>query len=585
MHQPTIILDDAAHGRVRAYGCPLGIISADTPKEVPAALGALETVREMGLHAAGYFSYELGYCLEPKLTARLPLRRDVPLLWFGVFDAPEKIEANHLDAAFEEWSQGRAYAGALRYEWSEAKYRERFEKVRELIEAGDLYEANLTFRAAFPFVGDPMALFRILRDRSAAPYGAYVDDGKRHILSLSPELFFAATQGVITTRPMKGTAARKRDRHEDDKAREALFESKKDRAENLMIVDLLRNDLSRISQVGSVTVDDLFSVETYPTVHQMVSTVSGQLMSGASVRDLVHALFPCGSITGAPKIRAMEVIQAVEGHPRGIYCGAIGYFGPDFEAQFNVAIRTVTIEGHKGTLGIGGAVVNDSVSAGEYAESLLKARYMEMAYKPLELIETLRYAPDEGFVRLPLHLQRMARSAAFFHIAYDEQAAQAAMDAAVAGVKGPVRVRLSLTEKGKFACTVEPLPRNVVAWTYVISPKRISSTDLFSQHKTNQRELYDREYARLTNLVGCDEVLFLNEHGEVAEGRRTNVFIKRNGQYVTPPLTSGALDGCLRHAMIEAGQAVEGVLKPEDLEGEVYLGNSMRELIRAVPIA
>jgi para-aminobenzoate synthetase / 4-amino-4-deoxychorismate lyase len=584
MQQPAIILDDAAHGRIRAYGCPLGVISADTPKDVPAALGALETVREMGLHAAGYFSYELGYCLEPKLEPRLPIRRDVPLLWFGVFDAPEKIEVNHLDAAFEHWCQGRAYAGALRYEWSESEYRKRFERVRALIEAGDLYEANLTFRAAFPFVGDPMALFRILRDRSAAPYGAYVYDGQRHILSLSPELFFHLSQGVITTRPMKGTAARKRDRHEDLEAREALFESKKDRAENLMIVDLLRNDLSRISQIGTVTVDDLFAVETYPTVHQMVSTVSGQVMSGISVRDIVHALYPCGSITGAPKIRAMEVIHSVEGHPRGIYCGAIGYFGPDFEAQFNVAIRTLTIAGHSGTLGIGGAVVHDSVSDGEYAESLLKARYMEMSYKPLELIETLRHTPEEGYVRQNLHLARMRRSAEFFHIDFDETAAIAAMDGATAEAKGPVRVRLSLAETGRFACTIEPLPKNVVAWTYVISPKRISSTDLFAQHKTNQRDLYDREYARLTNLVGCDEVLFVNERGEVAEGRRTNVFVKKDGVLITPPLSCGSLDGCLRHEMVEKGLAVEGILKPEDLCGEIYLGNSMRELIRAVAI-
>lgn len=584
MQQPAIILDDAAHGRVRAYGCPLGVISADTPDEVPAALGALETVREMGLYAAGYFSYEMGYCLEPKLLPLLPVRRAAPLLWFGVFDAPEKIDANHLDAAFDGWTQGRAYAGSLKYEWSERDYRKRFAKVRALIEAGDLYEANLTFRATFPFVGDPLALFRILRDRSAAPYGAYVYDGKRHILSLSPELFFDISQGVITTRPMKGTAARRRNRAEDLAAREALFESKKDRAENLMIVDLLRNDLSRISQIGSVEVEDLFAVETYPTVHQMVSTVSSQLMSGVSVRDIVHALFPCGSITGAPKVRAMEVIHEVEGHPRGIYCGAIGHFGPDFEAQFNVAIRTLTIDGAQGSLGIGGAVVYDSVSEGEYAECLLKARYMDMAYKPLELIETLRYSPQEGFVRRPLHLARMGRSAAFFHIAFDEAAAAAAMDAAVQGGKGPLRVRLSLTEAGKYACTVEPLATNVVAWTYVLSPKHVSSTDLFAQHKTNQRDLYDREYARLTNLVGCDEVLFLNERGEVAEGRRSNVFVKKNGALVTPPLSAGALDGCLRHEMIAKGKAVEGVLKPEDLSGEVYLGNSMRELIRAVPI-
>lgn len=584
MQLPTILLDDAAHGRVRAYGSPLGVIRADTPQEVPAALGALETVREMGLHAAGYFSYELGYCLEPRLRALLPAVREVPLVWFGVFDAPEKIDVAHLDTAFDAWCHGRAYAGALRYEWTQNAYRRRFDRVRALIEEGDLYEANLTFRADFSFVGDAMALFRSLRERAAAPYGAYVFDGKRHILSLSPELFFDISQGVITTRPMKGTAARSRSRAEDERNRDALFNSKKDRAENLMIVDLLRNDLSRISQVGSVTVDSLFAVESYPTVHQMVSTVSGQLVSGVSVRDIVHALFPCGSITGAPKIRAMEVLRSVESHPRGVYCGAVGYFGPDFEAQFNVAIRTLTISGGQGSLGIGGAVVHDSVSASEYAESLLKARYMEMAYKPLELIETLRFSPAEGFVRKPLHLARMRRSAAFFHIPFDEKIAESTMTQAVAAAKGPVRVRLSLDEAGRFSCAVSPLPLGSVAWTYVVSPKRVASGDLFAQHKTNQRELYDREYARLTNLVGCDEVLFLNERGEIAEGRRSNVFVKKDGVLVTPPLSAGALDGCLRREMVEAGTAIEGVLTEDDLKGEVYLGNSMRDLIRAVAI-
>ena len=240
-----------------------------------------------------------------------------------------------------------------------------------------------------------------LRARSAAAHGAFIDDGERQILSLSPELFFdLSPDGQLTAKPMKGTIARGADLQSDADARAALAASVKDRAENLMIVDLLRNDLGRIAEIGSVRVEDLFAVETYPTLHTMVSTVKARLKPGSDIAAIVRALFPCGSITGAPKIRAMEIIRELEASPRGVYCGAIGHFAPDGSARFNVAIRTLTIRGGAGELGIGGAVVQDSASGAEYDECLLKARYYEAARRPLELIETLRWSPDEGFVRL-----------------------------------------------------------------------------------------------------------------------------------------------------------------------------------------
>ena len=318
----------------------------------------------------------------------------------------------------------------------------------------------------------------------------------------------------------------------------------------------------------------------------MVSTVTATLRPGTDVAAILKALFPCGSITGAPKIRAMEIIDALEESPRGVYCGAVGHFAPDGSANFNVAIRTLTIAGGHGELGIGGAVVYDSTAPSEYEECLVKARYYEAARKPLELIETLRYAPGEGFTRLERHLARMAASAPVFGLAFDRARALRNLQSAVFGAAGPMRVRLTLDEDGEFAATAAPLAGPAPArWRYAISPERVTSTDLLLRHKTNWRALYEREHARLSSETGCDEVLFLNEHGELAEGSRTNVFAEIDGVLVTPPLSAGVLDGCLRRELLDAGDCVERTLTPADLAGaaRVYLGNSLRGLISASP--
>lgn len=574
-----LILDDAATGLAKAFARPLGAIRADTPEDVPAALAAMAAACAAGRHVAGYFSYELGYVLEPRLLSHLPQRRSVPLLCFGIFEAPQVVD--DVDAVLTSRSTGRAYAGLLSHEWDEGAYRLRFDRVRDLIAAGDFYQANLTFRSRFPFTGDPRALYRALREHSAVRYGAYLDDGDRQILSLSPELFFdLAADGAITARPMKGTAARGTDLASDAKARAGLASSAKDRAENLMIVDLLRNDLGRIAEIASVDVSDLFEVETYPTLHQMVSTVTARLKPGVGVSEIVRALFPCGSITGAPKIRAMEAIAELEQSPRGVYCGAIGHFAPDGSACFNVAIRTLTISGGRGELGLGGAVVQDSRCEAEYAECLLKARYYQAARRPLELIETLRFSPDEGLVRGKRHLARMVGSAAAFGIACDTDAAMQMLDKSVANAEADLRIRLTLSDGGEFSCTTAPLPPNPASWTCMISSQRVLAGDALARHKTSWRTLYEKEHANLP--PGCDEIVFLNERGEVAEGSRTNVFVMRNGKLLTPPLSAGALDGVLRRALIEEGRCEEATLLPEDLSGEMYLGNSLRGLIRAV---
>jgi para-aminobenzoate synthetase/4-amino-4-deoxychorismate lyase len=557
-----VILDDAVTNRRRVFSGAREVIAADTPAEVPAALAAIGHALAQGRHVAGWLGYELGYALEPRLRG-LMREGAGPLLRLGVFEGEGEAPA----------AAGRAYAGPLAPEWDAHAYARRFVAVKDYIAAGDIYQANLSFRARFAFAGAPRALYEQLLVQSRAAHCGYVDDKTQQILSLSPELFFDLTaDGILTVRPMKGTLARTGD---DDAERARLAASEKDRAENLMIVDLIRNDLGRIAETGSVAVADLFRVETYPTLHTMVSTVMARKRIGVDVTGMLMALFPCGSVTGAPKIRAMEILRELEVSPRNAYCGAIGHFSPDGSARFNVAIRTLTISNGKGELGIGGGVVQDSKSSSEYAECLLKARFFEAARRPLALIETLRWEND--FVRLDSHLARMESSARVFGLAFDEAEARAALRAAVAGRAGGLRVKLTLDETGMHAATAHDLPPNPGHWSYAISPQRTFSGDMLLRHKTDWRELYDGEAARL----GSDEVVFCNERGELAEGARSNIFVKRDGLLLTPSLAAGLLPGILRAELLGQGRAREAVLTPDDLDGEVYFGNSLRGLIPA----
>ncbi|KZY51933.1 aminodeoxychorismate synthase component I [Sulfitobacter sp. KE29] len=369
MAGPRVLFDTGPLGHGTAFTAPRRIISADTPAEVPAAFAALEAAQESGAWLAGYASYELGYLGSHKLRELMPAARGLPLLRFGVFDAPEAY-------GFAE-DAGDASLSALTPDWDFAQYQAAFAEVQDFISAGDIYQANLTFGMEGRYTGTPAALYARLRQRQSVAHGAFVDLGGPVLLSRSPELFFALTaEGQLTARPMKGTARRGRDAGEDAKLRGELAASEKNMAENLMIVDLLRNDISRIAEVGSVEVPKLFEIETYETLHQMTSRITAQVLPGKRLTDLFHALFPCGSITGAPKIRAMQILRALEPAPRDAYCGAVGWIAPTGAMQFNVAIRTATChpEGRL-RLNVGGGVVHDSTAEDEYAEALLKARF------------------------------------------------------------------------------------------------------------------------------------------------------------------------------------------------------------------
>ncbi|GFE51597.1 aminodeoxychorismate synthase component I [Roseobacter cerasinus] len=372
MNTSELIFDRGPLGAGTRFAKPLRVIRAETAAEVTHAFDALQQAQADGYWLAGYASYELGYLLSTKLEPLLPQNRDLPLLHFGVFDAPEPASPFASDEA--------AKLHDIKPLWAATRYAQAFEIVHAHIVAGDIYQANLTFPISAQLQGSPAALYQRLQWRQAVPHGAFVALEDTVLLSRSPELFFSlSAEGTLTARPMKGTAPVGGTEAENAALRSGLMQSEKDRAENLMIVDLLRNDMSRVSEIGSVKVPELFTVERFATVHQMTSRITSQLRAGVKIRDIFEALFPCGSVTGAPKIRAMQIIHDVEAGPRAAYCGSIGWIAPGGAMEFNVAIRTLHCK-PDGTvrLNVGGGVVYDSTAEAEYREALLKSRFADL---------------------------------------------------------------------------------------------------------------------------------------------------------------------------------------------------------------
>jgi para-aminobenzoate synthetase/4-amino-4-deoxychorismate lyase len=594
---PFVLLDDnTGQGTPSAlYLDPVEIIRADRPEDVETALSRLEGAAQRGLHAAGFFAYELGYVLEPRLAHLLPPNRTVPLLWFGLFKAPVTLASADVDAMLAATSADKPTLSDVSLSWDGAAYAERFAKAADYIRAGDIYQMNLTFRARFRLTGAPVALYRELRAKQRVAYGGIIETGDLTVLSASPELFIEQAGRTVSTRPMKGTSPRGATDDLDRQARTVLATDAKQRAENLMIVDLMRNDLGRISDIGSVRVTDLFTVETFKTLHQMTSGVEARVVEGTTLAHLMEAIFPPGSITGAPKIRAMELVAELEDSPRGVYCGAIGRISPDGHALFNVAIRTpVFFEDGRGEMGIGSGVVADSGDSGEYAECLLKMKFLTDKVHRFELIETLLFDPTLGtggdFWLLDRHVERLQASARYFGFRCDPTAVRRSLEDAVASRRHErLRVRLLLAESGQTTVTLTVLPAapTGTVMRYVVSPTRLDSTDVFLAHKTTERHLYDREWQHFHDTVGADEVIYLNAEGTLAEGSRTSIFVERGGRLLTPPLAAGVLPGVLRAELMATGRAVEARLTLEDLAGPsaVFLGNSVRGLVPAVPLA
>ncbi len=580
---PFVLLDDARDGGAgaRLYAAPVEIVAAHAPGEVPPALARLREARGRGLHAAGFLRYEAGAGIDPVAWPEPPADAGA-LLWFGLFERFEAIAPEAVSALLPDPAGAWAHAPVPGLDY--AAYARAFARVEELIAAGDIYQANLTFRAAVPYQGDSLALYALLRGRAKAGHGALVDTGAERLLSFSPELFFRIDRGQLTARPMKGTALRDSDPARDAALAGGLAADEKQRAENLMIVDLMRNDLSRVARAGSVSVPQLFEVERYPTVHQMVSTVTAELAEGLDAIDALAALFPCGSVTGAPKIRAMQVIGEVEAGPRGIYTGAIGRLDADGDALFNVAIRTLALppDGAPAILGLGSGVVADSRLAEEWDECLAKGAFVTAGETPFDLVETMRFDPLAGLPLLERHLARMKASARAFGFEFDRHAARNELQAATFRLRAPARVRLLLAPSGAIAIGIAPLPEGPAGPVEVaVRPRPVAREDFRLRHKTSRRGFHDA--ARLA--AGAWEVLFVDAEGHLTEGSFTSIFVERDGVLVTPPLARGLLPGVLRAELIETGRAVEGDLVPADLARGFYVGNALRGLVSAVTVA
>jgi para-aminobenzoate synthetase/4-amino-4-deoxychorismate lyase len=578
---PQALVREDPPGRWLAFERAEEAIVAAAPAEVPALLERVRLGLAEGLHAVGYLAYEAAPAFDPALVTRPP-DGSAPVAWFGLFPPPVEAGEDELPAAdyrLGPWEPSE----------DEALYRNRIDAIHEAIAAGTVYQVNHTLRLRADFEGDPRGLFRQLWRAQRAAFATWLDLGETAICSVSPELFFALADGCITTRPMKGTAPRGRTTAEDRELAARLATSPKERAENLMIVDMARNDLGRIAVPGSVEVERLFDVERYDSVFQMTSTVTAR--TSADAWEALAALFPAASITGAPKTSAMALIRGLEGTPRGLYTGAIGHVRPEGRARFGVAIRTITVDRAAGraAYGTGGGIVWDS----QVEEELRETRAKALILRPrpdFALLETLLWEPATGYFLLERHLDRLEDSAAYFAFPLARGEIEAELEARAAGFPPAVgrRVRLLLSGSGRFAIEDQPLATRSTPWRVTLAREPIDSADRFLFHKTTHRAPYAAALEHA--CAGVDDVLLWNDAGELTEATVANLVLRLDGRLVTPPVGSGLLPGTFRAELLARGEIEEGVLRPEDLAAaeELLLVNSVRRWIPAtlaVPIA
>lgn len=563
--------------------------------ELSGVLPALQTLDQAiadGLFAAGFFSYEAGFAFERQLPQdRLP---NVPLLWFGLFEEPvqfnqsrKTVAGGRLRLPKLKHRGGMSPArGTIHPSITQDHHAAAVERIQRYIADGDTYQVNFTFPLMVNYPGAPAEWYDALRRSQRVAYSAFMNTGSHWILSVSPELFFERRGSRITLKPMKGTAARGRTVDEDRRQAEWLDRSAKDRAENLMIVDLLRNDAGRIAVPGSVRVKKYFEIERYETVFQATSTIEARLRKDAGIPEIFQALFPSGSVTGAPKIRTMQIIRELEPTPRGVYTGSIGFISPKKRAVFNVAIRTAVIDkrADHAEVGVGSGVVHDSELFSEYEECLLKGRFLSEPCGEFQLIETMLWTPQRGWFLLPLHLKRLRSSARYFRFMYDGASIRRELSqfARRLSRKKAVRVRLLLDRVGDISLKGTLLGESPKGLQVRLARGRTDSRDRFLFHKTTRRELYESEY-EAAKAKGFFDAICLNEKGEVTEGTRSNIVIRSGSQYFTPPLDSGVLQGTFRSHLFSSKRIAltEKTIYPDDLAAadEVFLCNGVRGMV------
>jgi para-aminobenzoate synthetase/4-amino-4-deoxychorismate lyase len=607
------LLDDcnatAAHPTSRLYTGLTHSLYCTSAAEFPALLAALDG----GDHAVGLFAYELGGALLGTAQRQI----DAPLAELHFFSRCEVLS----EEAVQQWlaaqvpvspdaagiadidaiadSSGIAGIAGVDHAIDAPGFAAAITRIHDYIVAGDVYQINYTERVHFDGYGAPAALYRRLRERQPVPYGALVVlPNGRAVLSFSPELFLRNDAGTLTARPMKGTAPATDDAGLDRATAAALAADPKNRAENLMIVDLLRNDLGRIARLGSVQVPKLFEVERYRSVLQMTSTVRATLRDDTTLDDIFTAAFPCGSITGAPKQRAMQIIRELETAPRGLYTGALGWFEPPAPGRtvgdfcLSVLIRTLVLDApsdagiRKGVMGVGAGIVFDSVTADEQAECRLKAAFLTGLQSEFALFETMHADRMHGCRHRDRHLARIEKSAAYFGFRWDRAAVLAALQAACERLvgEGSHRMRLLLESDGEFTITAAPLAPITEPVRLLLSPQTMDANDLFLRHKTTLRDIYDAAW-RSAEAQGAFDMLFTNSRGELTEGARSSIFLKLDGRWYTPPLDAGVLPGVMRGVLLDdpAWQATERRLTVADLQAaqEIMVCNALRGPIAA----
>lgn len=552
----------------RVFSNPVKVIEIDQVGDVEDGLRTVEEWVKRGYYAAGFISYEAAPAFDPAYHVQLGQR--IPLMWFGIFEAPHRV----LPGAWQpEFRFGPWHSNVSRDE-----YIDNIAKIKHAIASGDTYQVNYTLKLKSHFNGDDFGCYQFLQEAGQANFSAYLNLGRQRILSLSPELFFTIRDNQVMTRPMKGTSARGRWLEEDKALASQLFASEKNRAENVMIVDLLRNDLSKIPGVQRVSVPHLFDIERYSTVFQMTSTITADLQAKPTVRDVLKALFPCGSITGAPKIRTMELISELERQPRGIYCGTIGVIEPSGDATFNVAIRTAHIDAStsSASYGVGGGITWDSTADGEYDEAWTKAKLLEVPQVPYALLETMKW--DDGeFILLDRHLHRLLESAEFFRIPADKSLIIDRLEAHIASYANEIRrVRLLISQTGDIHVESQALQPDLGSKkTFALATTSISKKDVFLYHKTTNRDVYKRHQQQHPDVF---DVLLWNEEKDITEFTNGNIVLEIQGEKVTPARDCGLLGGTFRAELLATGTILERRIAVSELKmaTRVWFINSVR---------
>jgi para-aminobenzoate synthetase/4-amino-4-deoxychorismate lyase len=566
----TVIVRDAASGKWRLFERPLEIITVTEIADVLPALQKIENeCTRHHRYAAGFLSYEAAPAFDPALKTQRG--GDFPLLWFGVYDSAPERTLDELATA-----NGGVSDESWKPSISPEHYTRVFDELQELIRNGDTYQVNYTYRMRTRLKSDPFALFLRLAAAQLPPFGAYIDTGEWAICSASPELFFHRADDRVESRPMKGTAARGLWFEQDLEHAKRLLESDKERSENVMIVDMVRNDLGRVARPGSVRLTNLFDVERYPTVLQLTSTVAAE--TDAGLVDLMRALFPAASITGAPKARTMEIIAGVECSPRRIYTGTIGFVEPGGRSQFNVAIRTVLVNRATGEAeyGVGGGIVADSNREDEWNESRIKARTLAARPPTFDLLETLLWMPDAGYLLLGRHMKRLLQSADYFAFQADVLDIRDQLERYAASLPpSPHRVRLVVSRRGAVGISSSPQDIEAGFAGLALAAAPIDCSNPFLYHKTTNRTVYEEAIAA---RPGFEDVLLYNDRGEITESTIANLVVEIGGALVTPPISSGLLPGTLRAHLLDEGKIREKVITVQELStgSPCYLLNSVR---------